>query len=307
MGSPFFQSLPLSEFGLKFINPEILLAHPFDDGSSMVLKKDLEETTARMSYEEARVYRKWMKPLLNSWDNIIGDVLAPFHFPSHPLEMVRFGWSALATVNRMASRFPTERMKGFWAGLGMHSQLPFDYLAGSAIGTLLLMAGHHCGWPVAEGGSASIAKALRNYFVSLGGQIHTGREIKSLDELPRAKAILLDIGAHQLLEMAGKQLSPGYRRELKSFRQGMGVFKIDWALSGPTPFVSMDARKALTLHLGGSFSEIAAGESAAWEEKREAKPSVIFTQPSLLDPTRAPAGKHTAWLIVMCYWDRSGI
>jgi len=295
MASPFFQSLPMAEFGLKFINPEILLAHPFDDGSSMVLKKDLEEMTARMLGEEAGAYRRWMKPLLSSWDSIIGDVLSPIHFPSHPLEMARFGWSALATVNRMASRFPTERMKGFWAGLAMHSQLPFDYLAGSVIGTLLLMAGHRCGWPLAEGGSGTIAKALGNYFVSLGGQIETGREIKSLDELPNAKAFLLDVGAHQLLEMAGKRLSPGYRRHLKNYRQGMGVYKIDWALSSPTPFVSIDARQALTLHLGGNFSEIAAGESAAWEGNSEAIPSVIFTQPSIFDPTRAPAGKHTAW------------
>jgi phytoene dehydrogenase-like protein len=292
--SPFFNSLPLADFGLKFLYPEIPLAHPFDDGTAIQLLPSLTETATGMG-EDAEAYIKLIRPLVKSWPDLQDDVLAPLHFPKYPLDMARFGWSALSAAGRLAKRFHTEKAKGFWGGLAVHSQLPFNYLVSSGIGLLLLTVGHTRGWPVAEGGSQSIADALVSYFKSIGGKTETNRPVKSLDQLPSSQVVLLDVGPMQLLEIAGNRLSSLYRWQLKKFRYGMGVFKIDWALADQIPFKAASAKKAGTIHIGGTYKEMAASELAAWNGKHSERPAVLLAQQSIMDPLRAPAGKHTGW------------
>ena len=292
--SPFFNTLPLSDFGLKFLYPEIPLAHPFDDGSAIQLLPSVRETAKGMG-ADADAYLKLMMPLVKSWPDLQDDVLGPLHFPKHPMEMVRFGWSALSAASQLSKRFQTEKTKGFWGGLAVHSQLPFNYLASSGIGLVLLTVGHIRGWPVAEGGSQSIADALISYFKSIGGKIETNQTVKSLDQLPSSRVVLLDVGPLQLLKIAGNHLSSYYRWQLKKFHYGMGVFKIDWALADPIPFKAESARKAVTIHLGSSFQEMAASEKSAWFGKASEKPAVILAQQSIIDPRRAPEGKQTGW------------
>lgn len=294
VSSPFYQSLPLADFGLNYCFPEISLAHPFDDGSAIALIQSLEKTAYGLE-NDADVYRRLMLPLLKSWPEISDDVLGPIHFYKNPLKMAAFGMKALSSVNGLSKRFANAKTKGFWAGLGMHSQLPFHKQASSAIGIVLLTAAHKRGWPVVQGGSQSLADALAAFFLSLGGQIELNMPISSLEQLPSAQAVLFDVGPAQLLTIAGFRLSSLYRWQLRRFRYGMGVFKIDWALSEPIPFTAGDARKAGTIHLGGSYGEIATAEAAVWEGKDPVRPPVILAQPSIIDPLRAPVGKHTGW------------
>jgi phytoene dehydrogenase-like protein len=245
--------------------------------------------------EDGAVYRELVWPIIESWEKIREDVLAPFHFPKHPVDMARFGWRALSSANTLAKRFHSEKARAFWGGLALHSQLPFDWLASSAIGLVLLTVGHKRGWPVAQGGSQSIADALASYFRSLGGKIETDQPVKSLNQLPSSSAVLLDITPVRLLEIAGHRLSSLYRWQLRKYRYGMGVFKIDWALADRIPFRSEEAKKSGTIHLGGSYIEMETAEREAWSGKHSKQPGVILAQQSIIDPTRAPLGKHTGW------------
>ena len=294
VASPFFQSLPLDKHGLQYLYPEIPLVHPFDDGSSINLLRSLTDTASAMN-EDSAAYLKLMQPMVESWPDIQDDVLAPIHFPKHPVDMVRFGWRALSSPAQLAKRFQTEKTKGFWGGLALHSQLPFNFLSGSAIGLVLLTVGHIRGWPVAKGGSQSIANALASYFKSIGGRIELNHEVKSLKQLPSSSAVLLDIVPAQLLEIAGNRLSSFYQWQLRKYKYGMGVFKVDWALADSIPFRSASARKAGTLHLAGTFNEMAASESAAWNGQHSWSPAVILAQQTIIDPGRAPQGQHTGW------------
>lgn len=294
VSSPFFQSLPLAEFGLKYLYPEIALAHPFDDGSALQLLSSIQETASGMG-EDAKAYLKLTKPLVESWPIIKEDVLSPLHFPKHPIDLARFGLKALSSAKQLSKRFQTEKSRGFWGGLALHSQLPFNYLGTSAIGLILLTAGHIGGWPVAEGGSQAIANALYSYFISIGGKIELNRQVKSLDFLPSSRAVLLDVTPIQLLEIAGHRLSSFYRWQLKKYRYGMGTFKIDWALADRIPFKAESAKNAGTVHLGGMFNEIAASEWDAWSGKHSDKPAIILAQQSIIDPKRAPKDFHTGW------------
>ena len=293
--SPFFQTLPLAEFGLQYLFADIALAHPFDDGEAVPLLSDVFETASCMGADQA-AYLKLMKPLLDSWKGIREEVLAPLHIRGdHPLDMAAFGWKALASARQIAKRFQTEKARGFWGGLALHSQIPFESYASSAIGLVLLTAGHKRGWPVVAGGSGSLAHALAHYFERLGGKIELNHAVNSLSELPSARAVLFDITPRQLLKIAGHDLSTFYRFQLNRYRYGMGVFKIDWALAEPIPFKSVVARRALTVHLGGHFDEMAAAEADSWSGRHPEKPPMILVQPTLVDPGRAPGGQHIGW------------
>jgi phytoene dehydrogenase-like protein len=293
--SPFFQSLPLQDFGLSYRYPELSLAHPFDDGTAISLLYSMDAMTASLG-ADADAYRNLIMPIVKSWPLIGNEILGPIHFYNHLLKMGAFGLKALSSVKRLSQGFTTEKAKGFWAGLGLHSQLPFDRLTSSGIGLVLLTAGHIRGWPVVQGGSQSLADALAAYYKSLGGSIVLNMPVHSLDQLPSSHAVLLDVGPKQLLTIAGRRLSPLYRWQLNRYRYGMGVFKIDWALSEQIPFTAPDAKKAGTIHLGGGYAEIAAWESAVWEGNYlERPPALLLAQQSIADPLRAPAGRHTGW------------
>jgi phytoene dehydrogenase-like protein len=294
IASPFFEALPLHQYGLEFIQPPVLAAHPFDNGSAAILDQSLEKT-ATLLQEDKEVYLKLTQRLTIDWPCIAADVLAPFHFPKHPFSTIRFGLNALTSAQHLASRFSTEKAKGLWAGMTAHAIQPLSNIASSAIGLVLLATGHHKGWPIPKGGSQSIANAMAFYFQSLGGKIETNVNITSLDQLPSSRAVLFDVTPKQLLEIAGSKFSSYYKWQLTNYRYGMGIFKMDWALDGPVPFLNEDCRKAGTVHLGNTFNEIASSELLTSKGKHPEQPFVLLAQPSIIDPTRAPETKHALW------------
>ena len=294
LGSPFFETLPLADHGLTYLQPELAAAHPFDGGTAAVLHRSVEET-AKLLGADKQTYLDVFNPIVKDWPLIAADVLAPLHFPKQPIAMAQFGLKALTSATYYAKRFKTKEAKGLWAGMAAHAIQPLTNLSTSAIALVLMTAGHLKGWPIPQGGSREIANALASYFIALGGRIQTGQFVKSLDELPSAKAVLFDVTPKQLLQIAGHKFSSIYKWQMERFRYGMGVFKIDWALNGPIPFTNPEVRKAGTVHVGNTIEEIALSEKITWEGQHSEKPYVLLAQQSLFDDTRAPEGKHTAW------------
>jgi phytoene dehydrogenase-like protein len=294
VSSPFFRSLPLADFGLEYVYPEVEAAHPFDDGTAALLLRSVEQTASLLGADKKN-YDDLIHPIVNYWDDIEKDVLGPLHFPEHPVDMARFGLKALPSATHTARQFSTVHGKGLWAGMAAHSIQPLSNIATSAIALVLITAGHKFGWPVAKGGSQSIAKALGDYFVSIGGKIETSFHITSLQQLPSSHAVLFDVTPKQLLAIAGQKFSSLYTSQLNRYRYGAGVFKVDWALDALTPFVNEQARKAGTVHIGNTFEEIVTHEKMVSQNKVSDQPFVLFAQQSVCDPTRAPVGKHTAW------------
>ncbi|MBS1564503.1 MAG: NAD(P)/FAD-dependent oxidoreductase [Bacteroidetes bacterium] len=294
VASPFFRSLPLEKHGLYWLQPPVAAAHPLDNGPAAVLLQSMEET-AQLLGADAAAYRQLMGPLVHDWPLLVDDVLAPLRLPAHPTVMARFGMKALASALRVSQRFHTQSGKALWAGMAAHSLMPLEDAATAAAGLVLMTAGHTGGWPIPKGGSQSIADALAAYFVSLGGTIETNVPIRSLQQLPPARAVLLDVTPRQLLDIAGQRLSALYRWQLERYRYGMGVFKIDWALDAPIPFSDAQCRQAGTVHIGGTLEEIAFSEGSCWQGLHVDQPFVLLAQPSVTDPSRAPAGRHVAW------------
>jgi phytoene dehydrogenase-like protein len=292
--SPFFSSLPLEAHGLEYIYPPISAAHPFDDGTAAVLAGTVNDTARLLSLDEG-AYIRLMDPLVRTWPLIAPDVLGPLHYPKHPFLMTAFGLKALASASRLAGRWRTEAARGLWSGMAAHSMLPLTEPATAAIGLVLMISGHLKGWPLPKGGTASLGKALASYFTSLGGKIATNVEVKSLDQVPSSRALLLDLTPRQLLRLGGHRWSSSYRSQLSRYRYGMGVFKLDWALDGPIPFLADECRRAGTVHIGGRLEEIVAAEQTVWDGQHAERPFILLAQQSLFDATRAPRGKHTAW------------
>jgi phytoene dehydrogenase-like protein len=294
IGSPCFKNLPLQEHGLQFIHPPIAAAHPFEDGSAATVITSIEKTAQLLNIDEV-TYLRLILPLVKHWPLIANDVLGPLHIPSHPLLMAQFGMKALTSATHLAKRFTTREARALWAGMAAHSQLPLTNIATSAIALVLLVTAHTGGWPMARGGSQSIAQALSSCFLSLGGKVETKFPVRSLGQLPSSHALLLDVTPRQLLQIAGHSFSGIYKWQLMHYRYGMGVYKIDWALDAPIPFSAEHCRQAGTIHLGNSMEEIVASEQATANGAHPVKPFVLLAQPSLFDASRAPLGKHTSW------------
>ena len=291
--SPFFQTLPLAQYGLTYLTPSVAAAHPFDDGTAAAVSSLAD--TARSLGPDAEAYQSLLAPLVAWWPRIANDVLAPLHIPRHPLDMARFGLPAMLPATVLTRHFLGEKAKGLFAGMAAHSIQPLGNLATSAIGLVLLIAAHRAGWPLPQGGSQAIADALVAHFRALGGRIETGTYVRSLAQLPAARAVLLDVTPAQLLEMGGHSLSRIYQWQLRRYRYGMGVFKVDWALAEPIPFTAPACALSGTVHLGNTEAEIAANEKATARGQHPERPFVLLAQQSLFDATRAPAGQHTAW------------
>jgi len=293
--SPFFKSLPLESHGLELIYPEIAAAHPFDNGKAAFLTKSMEETASALGKDKG-AYLNLMEPVVKYWPKIDKDVLGPMlRIPNAPIPLAKFGFKAMTSALMLAKRFTTPEAKGLWAGMAAHSIQPLSNLTTSAIGLVLMAAGHLGGWPIPKGGSIEIVNAMASYFISLGGKIETNTYIKSLKQLPSSHALLFDVTPRQLLEIAGHKFSSIYKWQLEKYRYGMGVFKVDWALDEAIPFTADVARRAATVHIGNTIEEIAAGEDASSKGKIAEKPFVLLAQQSLFDDSRAPQGKHTAW------------
>jgi phytoene dehydrogenase-like protein len=295
VASPFFNTLPLAEHGLEWVHPDCPLAHPLDDGSAAVLERDVDATAEALG-PDARAYRRLMGPLVAASGGLFDDLLGPLRLPRRPLAAMRFGLRAVRSAKGLADAwFRTDRARALIAGLAAHAVLPLEQSPGAAIALMLGIAGHAVGWPFPRGGSQKIADALASYFRSLGGEVRTGWPVASVDELPQARVVLLDVTPRQVFALAGHRLPGRYRRALGRYRYGPGVFKVDWALSGPIPWRAAACRRAGTVHLGGTLEEVAAAERAPWRGEHPERPFALLAQPSLFDPTRAPEGKHTAW------------
>jgi phytoene dehydrogenase-like protein len=295
IASPFFRSLDLAKYGLEWIHSPAPLAHPLDDGTAVLLEHSLDATVKNLG-EDGRNYNKLMRPLVNNWDRLLPDILGPLHFPGHPLAFSRFGFTASqSAVYTIFKNFRTRQTKALFAGIAAHAKMPLDKPGTAAFGLLLGAAGHTGGWPIAKGGSQSIAAALTRYFIELGGEVRTGQAIRSLEELPEIKAVLLDITQKQLADIAGAQLPDIQKQKLAQHKYGAGVFKMDWVLDRPIPWKAADCLRAATVHIGGTFEEIAGAEDAVGKGEHPENPFVLLVQPSLFDNTRAPVGKHTVW------------
>jgi phytoene dehydrogenase-like protein len=293
--SPLFRTLPLADFGLEWVDPPAALAHPLDDGTAAMLEASLEATAEGLGADR-QAYASLLSPFARHADRLLPALLGPLRVPAHPLLLARFGLRALRSASGLAhGTFSTPAAKALFAGCAAHSFLPFHVPTSAAIGLVLLLVAHVRNWPFPRGGSEAIARALARYFEHLGGEIETGRMVSSLDELPRAKAVLFDLTPRQIVSIAGDRLPPGYRRRLERYRYGPGVFKLDWALDGPIPWKAPSCARAATVHLGGTLEEIADAEAAIWRGVHPEKPYVLVAQQSLFDDTRAPRGKHVGW------------
>lgn len=299
-GSPFLRTLPLQEHGLELIFPPVAMAHPFDDGTAALLHHSLDETAAGLGAADGAAYRLLVGSLLPRWQELLQSVLGPPRLPRHPFLMASFGLHALRPARSLArGSFETEKARGMFAGLAAHSLLPLEEASTSAVALLLCLAAHAVGWPIVRGGSQRLTAALISYLESLGGKVIAGCTVESLDDLPPARAILLDVTPRGLLRLASDRDAPAawsaYRSKLRRYRYGMAAYKVDWALSRPVPWRDPACSRAGTVHLGATLSEICNSERMAAGSEVSSRPFILFAQPSVFDSSRAPQGKHTAW------------
>ena len=295
VASPFLRTVPLEAHGVEWVQPPAALAHPFDDGTAALLERSPGAIAPTLG-EDGRRWRGVFAPLVHDLDPLLEELLAPAHLPTHPLVLARFGTRAALPATTLAQlSFRSSRARGLFAGLAAHSMLQLERPPSAAFGLVLGVLGHGVGWPLARGGSQTISDALADYLRSLGGEIETGRRVDSLGELSEAQVAMLDVTPRGFLALAGDRLPAGYRRRLERYRYGPGVFKLDWALDGPIPWRAAECTQAATVHLGATLEEITASEKAPARGTIAERPYVLLAQQSLFDPTRAPAGRHTAW------------
>jgi phytoene dehydrogenase-like protein len=296
LGSPFFRSLSLEPHGLHWIQPDAPLAHPLDGGGAVILHRSLDQTSAALG-RDGPAYAALMRPFVDRWPDILDDFLRPLlHFPRFPFLAASFGFRSLLPASTFAAHsFRDEKARALFAGIAAHSSLPLESPGSAAFGLVLGMLGHAVGWPLPDGGAQSIANALAAQLRTLGGTIETSHEVLSLDSPPPADAVFLDVTAWQAARLAGSRLPQRLSNKLSSFRHGPSVFKIDYALDNPIPWAAPDCRKAATIHLGGTFAEIAWAEREVAIGRLPVRPFVLLAQPTLFDPNRAPAGCHIAW------------
>ena len=293
--SPFLHTLPLAEHGLKWAFSPIAIAHPLDDGSAATLEQSLDATAAGLG-SDGDSWRSLMAPFVRNSGALFDEILRPLRIvPRHPFLMARFGLHALRPALSVARRFQTDAARALFGGCAAHSFLPLEAAGSASFGLALILAGHATGWPAARGGSVAITRALAAHLQSLGGEIMTSRPVRSMADLPASRAVIFDVTPRQLAEIAADDLPAGYARRLRRFRYGPGVFKVDWALSGPIPWKAEACRRASTVHVAGTLEAIATHERAIWNGGDTDKPFVLVAQQSLFDSTRAPAGQHTGW------------
>jgi phytoene dehydrogenase-like protein len=298
-GSPFFTSLPLSDHGLQWIHSPAPLAHPLDDGTAVMLERDLSAARKSLGVD-GPAWDRLMRPFVERWTEFAPEVLRPVSFiPRHPLLMARFGMVGLRSARAVASRFRSERTRALFAGLAAHSFLSLDEPLSASFAMMMAVPAHVVGWPIPRCGAQSITNALCGHLSTLGGKVKTSSPVQNLAALasvfPKYDLYLCDLSPRQLVEVAGQRLSEGYGQQLRRYRYGEGAFKVDYALNAPIPWKARDCLRAASVHLGGSFEEIATSEKAVRSGHQAERPFVLLAQPSLFDSTRAPVGKHTAW------------
>lgn len=293
--SPFFRSLRLQDKGLELIHSPLALAHPLDDGPPAQLSRSVGETAATLG-RDGPAYSKLMAPMVDAAEILVDQLVGPLRMPRHPYKVLFFGLRALRSARGLAnSLFEEPRAKALVSGIAAHSMLSLRQSPTAGFGLLLGLLGHSAGWPVVRGGSQVLADTMGRHLESLGGKIITGHPVRTMSQLPRARAYLFDVTPRQLIQIASGELPGKYVAKLARYRYGPGVFKMDWALDGPIPWKHRECAAAITVHLGGSSEQIAEQEQMVVEGRHALKPFVLLAQPSAFDPTRAPAGKHSIW------------
>lgn len=293
--SPFFRSLPLADHGLEWAEPDLPMAHPLDADTAVPLHRSVERTATALGDDGGR-YQRLMAPMVEEASDLMREVLAPLHLPRAPVTLARFGRRAILPASFFAQRYFREaRSRALFAGLAAHAVLPLHRFGTSAFALLLGIAGHAGGWPLARGGAQSLTDALVSHLRSLGGAVELGSPVQSIEELDSARLVLLDVTPRQLLRLGHRRLPEDYRRALERYRYGPGVFKMDWALDAPIPWTSQACRRAGTVHVGGTLEEVSRAEREPWEGRSPEAPFVLVCQPTLVDPSRAPEGKHVGW------------
>jgi phytoene dehydrogenase-like protein len=295
ISSPLFRRLALAQHGLEWVQPAAAVAHPFDDGSAVLLERSLDAMTSQLG-PDAPAWQRLMAPFVNRWRDLLADALGPLKPPRHPLLLARFGLVAFPATTWLTRRlFRERRARALFGGMAAHATLPLNRPPSAAFGVILGVAGHAVGWPIPRGGSGKLTDALVGYFRALGGDLVTGAPVASLDELPPARAVLLDLTARQILRLGGTDLPAPYCAQLERFQYGLGTFKLDYALDAPIPWRASEVSRAATVHLGGTLEEIQHGRTQEWSGQPAERPYVLLAQPTLFDASRAPAGKHVAW------------
>jgi phytoene dehydrogenase-like protein len=295
MVSPFLRTLPLGSHGLEWTFSPRSVAHPLEDGPAGVLDLSLDRSAAVLG-DDGRAWRALMEPFVRKSDGLFDEILRPIRIvPRHPFLMARFGIEAMQPATWIVRRFRTARARALFGGCAAHSFVPLEALGSASFGLALALTAHAVGWPCAKGGSSAIVGALAAHFTALGGEIATKHRVRSMRDVPDSRAVIFDVTPRQLADIAGDELPSRYVGRLRRYRYGPGVFKIDYALDGPIPWKDEECRRAATVHVGGTFEEIAAHERNVWKGGVLDRPFVLVAQQSLFDSTRAPAGKHTGW------------
>ena len=294
--SPFLRTLPLAERGVRWLEPEIPLAHPLDGGRVATLHRTTTDTLHGLGVD-AKGFRRWIEPHTRAWDALTPSLLGPLlRPPRHPVSLARFGIGALTPATFFGNRiFETDEARALFAGCAAHACLPLSAPLSSSFGMVLMASAGAVGWPVVEGGSARLADGLVAELLSHGGTVECNRRVTSLADLPASKVVLFDLAPRQVSMIAGAELGASYARRLNRFRSGPGVFKLDYALSGPVPWTAAACRRAGTVHVGGTAPEIASAEHDVSQGRHPDRPYVLVAQQSIVDPSRAPAGAHTLW------------
>ena len=296
VASPFFRRFDLSARGVRFAPAPVEFAHPLDGGRAAIVTRSVSATADRLG-PDARSYRRLFGPLTDAGTGLTDLLLSPVRQPPrrYSAGLATFAANGLRSAVAVAARFRTAEARGLLAGAAAHAMLPLSVTPSGAVGLMLTTLAHTPGWPFVQGGSARITDAMVDAITAAGGIVETGQWVRSLRDLPPARAVLIDATPRALATIAGKQLPAGYLRALRRYRYGAGVCKIDFALSGPVPWTSEACRQAGILHLGGSMEQIAAAEADVAAGRHPASPYVLVGQPGTADPSRAPAGQHVLW------------
>jgi phytoene dehydrogenase-like protein len=295
VASPLLQSLGLERHGLSWAWPDVDLAHPLDGGTAGVLVRSIEQTAAGLG-EDGRAWERLFGPLAAGFDALNEDLLRPLaHVPAHPVQLARFGLRAVQPAAVLARRWRTPQARALFGGVAAHAFAPLSSPMSSSIGLALTAAGHRYGWPVARGGSRSITDALAARLRELGGSIETGVQVRSLADLPPAQAVLLDVTPRAVVELAGDRLPGRVRRAFERWRHGPGTFKVDLAVEGGVPWTNEACRRAGTVHVAGTFEEVAQAERDVNRGRMPERPFVLLAQQYLADPTRSAGDVHPVW------------
>ena len=294
--SPYLRGLPLGDHGLEWVQPDAPLAHTLDDAPAVIQERSVSATDEGLDAVDRGAWTGLLGPFVDRAQDLFDAALAAPGMPASPLLMARFGGSALMPCTTLADlRFHGPRGRALLAGLAAHAVLPLDLMGSSAIGMMLGVAAHAVGWPFPRGGAGALTAAMVSLLGTHGVQVECDAEVTSLDQLPNDALVFFDTSPRAMASICGEALPVRFRERLQAFRYGMGLCKVDYALSEPIPWADPAVHRAATVHVGGTLDEVVRSERAAWDGELVDDPFLIVTQCSAFDPSRAPAGQHTAW------------